>query len=268
MKRLTYILFYGILGFLFAGISIASAFSQTLGWPGTLTITTAIGAASSTPYGILDVGGAASFNQGTSTLYSALMVGTAANNASLFGTSTIGQFSTSTNNFAQVVLQNTNTGTDASADYVVGGDLMTNSVYYGDFGCNGHLFNQPTFTGESGNDCFMQSSDSNLDIETASSTGPASIKFLTAGTMAANIRMVILPTGLAGIGTTTPIAQFQVATSTANATTSLEFGSAGQNKGTCIKLYRTDGSAIYAFVAAGATSFTLTTTACASIANF
>lgn len=78
---------------------------------------------------------------------------------------------------------------------------------------------------------------------------------------------VLVPTGSLGIGTTTPIANFQVANGT-NATTTVEFGSSGQNKGTCIKLYRSDGSAIYASVAAGATTFTLSTTACASVTGF
>jgi hypothetical protein len=72
--------------------------------------------------------------------------------------------------------------------------------------------------------------------------------------------------GKAGIGSSTPVANFQVANS--NATTTMEIGSAGESKGSCLKLYRTDGSAIYAYVAAGATTFTLTTTACASVSNF
>jgi len=76
-------------------------------------------------------------------------------------------------------------------------------------------------------------------------------------------------TGKIGIGSSTPIANLQVANGS-NATTTVEFGStsASQTKGSCLKLYRTDGTAIYAYVAAGATAFTLTTTACASITNF
>jgi hypothetical protein len=70
-----------------------------------------------------------------------------------------------------------------------------------------------------------------------------------------------------GLGTTTPVANFQIANGS-NATTTMELGSAGQNKGSCLKLYRTDGTAIYAYVAAGATAFTLTTTACATVTNF
>jgi hypothetical protein len=73
--------------------------------------------------------------------------------------------------------------------------------------------------------------------------------------------------GNTGVGTSTPIANFQVADGS-NATTTMELGSAGQNKGSCLKLYRTDGSSIYAYVAAGATIFTLTTTSCANVTNF
>ena len=51
--------------------------------------------------------------------------------------------------------------------------------------------------------------------------------------------------GQAGVGTSTPVANFQVANGS-NATTTMELGSSGQNKGSCLKLYRTDGSAIYA----------------------
>ncbi len=73
--------------------------------------------------------------------------------------------------------------------------------------------------------------------------------------------------GTEGVGTSSPVANFQVANG-ANATTTMEVGSAEQNKGSCLKLYRTDGSPIYAYVAAGATTFTLTTTSCATVANF
>lgn len=73
-------------------------------------------------------------------------------------------------------------------------------------------------------------------------------------------------TGNIGIGTSSPVANFQVAND--SATTTMELGSSGQSKGSCLKLYRTDGTAIYAYVAAGATTFTLTTTACATVTNF
>lgn len=64
--------------------------------------------------------------------------------------------------------------------------------------------------------------------------------------------------GQFGVGTTTPIADFQVASSTSNATTSIQFGKPNQNKGTCITYYDTAGTPVYGFIAAGATAFTYT----------
>ncbi len=74
--------------------------------------------------------------------------------------------------------------------------------------------------------------------------------------------------GIQGVGTSTPVANFQVTNVTANATTTIEWGKANQNKGSCLKLYRTDGSAVYAYVAAGTTAFTLSTSACATVTSF
>ena len=62
------------------------------------------------------------------------------------------------------------------------------------------------------------------------------------------------------IGTSTPLATFQVTAAAANATTSLEIGKANQNKGTCITYFDTAGTAVYGFIAAGATSFTYSNT--------
>ena len=71
-------------------------------------------------------------------------------------------------------------------------------------------------------------------------------------------------------GTSSPVADFTAQASSTNATTTVELGKSGQTKGTCIKLYRTDGSAVYAYVAAGATAFTLSTTAniCSQVVGF
>jgi hypothetical protein len=74
--------------------------------------------------------------------------------------------------------------------------------------------------------------------------------------------------GKVGIGSSTPAASLQVTNTAANATTTVEIGKSGQNKGSCLKLYRSDGSAIYASVSASATTFTLSTTACATVTGF
>lgn len=63
-----------------------------------------------------------------------------------------------------------------------------------------------------------------------------------------------------GIGSTTAVAVLQATASTSNATTSVEFGKLNQNKGTCITFFDTAGTAVYGFIATGATSFTYTTT--------
>jgi hypothetical protein len=76
--------------------------------------------------------------------------------------------------------------------------------------------------------------------------------------------------GQLAAGTSTPVADFTATNVAANATTTVQLGKTGQTKGTCVKLYRTDGSAIYAYVIAGATAFTLSTSAniCSSITGF
>lgn len=71
---------------------------------------------------------------------------------------------------------------------------------------------------------------------------------------------IITNTGNIGIGTTTPTTMFQVATSTANATTTIEIGKASQNKGSCLKLYNSVGSVYYCRIDGG--TLTCNTTSC------
>lgn len=49
-------------------------------------------------------------------------------------------FGANSNGFQQVVIQNSNTGTQASADFVVSNDVSTDSTTYGDFGINSSKF--------------------------------------------------------------------------------------------------------------------------------
>lgn len=110
--------------------------------------------------------------------------------------------------FNQSIFQNTSANAAASADLVVCNNLsLTGSgcpSYFGDFGINSSAYSQAGFTGQSANDVFLTSSDSNLDIGTASSTGPAAINFMTAGFNTANLRGIITAAGLWGIGSSTP----------------------------------------------------------------
>jgi len=68
--------------------------------------------------------------------------------------------------------------------------------------------------------------------------------------------------GTIGIGTTTPVTNLHVTASTTNATSTVTIGKTGQNKGSCLELFRSDGTAIYGYVPAGSTTFTLSETSC------
>ena len=59
-----------------------------------------------------------------------------------------------------------------------------------------------------------------------------------------------------GIGVVTPTVSLQVATSTNNATTTVVIGKTGQSKGSCLELFDSAGTPVYAYVAAGASTFT------------
>lgn len=65
---------------------------------------------------------------------------------------------------------------------------------------------------------------------------------------------------LVGIGSSTPTATLQVTAAASNATTSLEFGKIGQNKGTCLTYFDDAGTPVYAHIATGATAFTISAT--------
>ena len=55
-------------------------------------------------------------------------------------TGVLEQLTGASNNYQQMVIQNTTTGTSASADHIVSNDLGTSTTYYGDFGINSSTF--------------------------------------------------------------------------------------------------------------------------------
>lgn len=73
-------------------------------------------------------------------------------------------------------------------------------------------------------------------------------------------KMVFDGNGSLGVGTSTPLANLQVTTTSANATTSVQLGKPNQNKGTCLTYYDSAGTPVYAYIPAGTTAFTLTST--------
>jgi hypothetical protein len=86
-------------------------------------------------------------------------------------------FQTAVNAYAQVEIQNTQAGTAASADMVVGNDLTTSSTYYGDFGINSSLFSG---TGSLGlpNATYLTATTGDLSLGTTTSN---SIHFVIGG---------------------------------------------------------------------------------------
>jgi hypothetical protein len=81
-------------------------------------------------------------------------------------TTAFSAFHTEANNYAQVVLQNSSTGTEASVDFVVSNAYSTDNILYGNFGMNGPnhsagagAFNQP-------NTVYMYAESTDLAIGT------------------------------------------------------------------------------------------------------
>ncbi len=84
---------------------------------------------------------ATSVSSGTFTATGAI-TGSASAGAFSYGTlsysdvNIFASYTSSVNNYNQIILQNTNSGSSASSDYVVSNNLGTNTTYYGDFGIN------------------------------------------------------------------------------------------------------------------------------------
>ena len=99
------------------------------------------------------------------------------NNGSLgySDTGIFGSFITSQNSYGQWILQNTNSGNSASADYIVSNDLGTKGAYYGDFGINGSTFSG-TGSLSLPNAVYLYSANGELVLGTTTSNG---IRFVT-----------------------------------------------------------------------------------------
>lgn len=95
----------------------------------------------------------------------------------------------------------------------------------------------------------LVSNDSNLIMFTSEATS---------GTI--KERMRIDNSGNVGIGTTTPTTQLQATNSSDNATSTMEIGKTGQNKGSCLKMYDAVGTVKY--VSIQGNSFVISDTSC------
>jgi len=83
-------------------------------------------------------------------------------------TGLLGSFNLSTNGYAQWVLSNPNTGTSASADFIVNNNNSTATTYYGDFGINGANFSGTGSLGL-GNATYLYAASGDLALGTSTS---------------------------------------------------------------------------------------------------
>jgi len=72
----------------------------------------------------------------------------------------------SVNSYMQTIIQNTNSGTSASTDYIVSNNLGTDSNYYGDFGINSSNFSSGSGAFSAPNNTYLGASGGDLAIGT------------------------------------------------------------------------------------------------------
>jgi hypothetical protein len=102
---------------------------------------------------------------------------------------------------------------------------------------------------------------SNVNAASTTATGQLDIGNVLFGSgmySGATSSAVPVAGGRIGIGTTTPASQFQVASTTANATTSIEIGQTGQKS--CLVMYDVTGAVQYVSIVGG--SFVISATSC------
>ena len=121
----------------------------------------------------------------------------------------VAEFAHDSNSYVQVHVRNANTGSRASADYVVTADIGTDASEYIDLGINNSTYNDPTFNIATAKDGYLYTSNGNLAIGTAN-VGK-NLVFFTGGTLAINERMRIGSLGNVGIGTSNPIEKLHIA---------------------------------------------------------
>ena len=97
-------------------------------------------------------------------------VSTVVGNLTFTDTNILASFQTSVNTYSQIVNQNSNSGTTASADFIVGNNNTTATTYYGDFGMN-----SSGFTGSgafnAANTVYLTSTTGDLALGTTTANG-------------------------------------------------------------------------------------------------
>ena len=118
------------------------------------------------------------------------------------GTTTFMTLSANTNASLDTVVTNYSLGTNASSDFAAYDSNGPSSSNWIDMGINGVNWNETFWTINGPSDGYLYTGNSALSVGTA---GAFPINFFTGGTLAANERMRITPTGNVGINNTAPV---------------------------------------------------------------
>ena len=118
-----------------------------------------------------------------------------------FGTSALVELDGQQNTYVQVVIQNANTGTNASSDLVVTNDSGNDSFGYVDLGINSTNYNNANYTVVGAGDAYLYVSDTSLSIGTKAARP---VIFHANGTLSTDEAMRITAARNVGIANTTP----------------------------------------------------------------
>jgi 6-phosphogluconolactonase (cycloisomerase 2 family) len=163
----------------------------------------------------------------TTVTATASTTGSSATGAFNYGTlgysdqNTLASFQSSVNTYNQVVVQNTSSGTSASADLTISNNLGTATTYYANFGINSSTFSgtgslalpNATYVATAGG-----ATASDLVLGTFSSTAPGAIRFVINGSGTDALNINTSSRTFVG-GSTSATALLHVAAGTASAST-------------------------------------------------
>ena len=99
----------------------------------------------------------------------------------------IAQLHKNINGSAQALIQNINTGSSVSTDFIANADTATDVNNYLDLGINGSNYSDPSWTINGALDAYLYNNDNGLAIGTVNPT-TGILQFFTGGTLAANER--------------------------------------------------------------------------------